>query len=174
MPFWIFLQRRTCDHFARIDAEFLSCWEKNAMTNKNMDAHCLPRCQCLTLRRTQCTRAASIHNGVAQAFCHAHRACGGNRRMSRKHSAQRRLAKVARGKTTRRETSQRRKAKVALTHLAEQTLRDLSGLRNAPKSSPSPVHKTPSRAQPAKLKARTTPGRALISRQFPQPVRSVK
>ena len=139
-----------------------------------MDANCLPRCQCMTLRGTQCTRAASIRNGVAQAFCHAHRACGGNRRMSRKHSAQRKLAKVARGKKSRRETSQKRRAKVALTHMAEQTLRDLAALRSAPpprapepkKASP-PAPKTPSRARPANSKARTTPGRRRASPRAP-------
>ena len=145
-----------------------------AHLNTNMDTHCIPRCQCITLRGTQCTRAASIRDDVA--FCHAHRTCSSNRLMSRKHSAQRTLAKVARGQKSRRETSKNRKAKVALTHLAEQTLRDLDALRSTPlppTQKASPVHKTP-RGVPPKSKTQRTSGRRRAPFAYSRPTAASK
>lgn len=142
---------RRCEHCVpwmrrrRTSREIQKINNAYGKTSIRMDQHCIPRCQCMTLKGHQCTRPAVMKQGKAQKFCTTHKRCGNKSRdLSRRASAQRTIARSFRKKRAsrerRRRSSDKRKQMRALSNYANQMLDELATVRKSAKPA---VQQTP-------------------------------
>ena len=114
------------------------------LRSMKLTAECIPRCQCMTLRGSQCSRPAVIVGGRVRNFCRTHAKCPTSRDADKRNAAQQVIAKRFKSKAKKRHEQ---RVMTAYQSLGAEVLRDLAALRRKSRSksrSKSPrSHKTP-------------------------------
>ena len=129
------------------------------LRSMKLTAECIPRCQCMTLRGSQCSRPAVIVGGRVRNFCRTHAKCPTSRDADKRNAAQQVIAKRFKSKAKKRHEQ---RVMTAYQSLGAEVLRDLAALRRKSRSksrSKSPrSHKTPKAKSRSKSpRARKTP-----------------